>query len=442
MTRLFIRFYLSVIGILVVAVCIMSFAFRYRIDTDFYCITERAMGGGVRQARETLETKTGAAAVVALEKLRGQFNYPIRIISHDQVPTEMRESLSKGDEVVLFAGNQLSVLTPMGTGTEALQFGPVSQTRGSVETDMKIAVAAVLLLVAIAIACLLRPLARQLSVLEQTAISIAGGNFGARVDLQKADSAIALARAFNDMAARTEALLRTQRELLQAVSHELRTPLARINFAIDLIRTSRDDRERESRLKSLDTAAQELDELVGELLQYVRLETSLPQPVWESIDLLPLVEELIEKSSLVCETLQFEVGPELARGDVRLVADRIGLTRVLSNLLANASRFGQRRVIVDVRVSPTGATIDVDDDGPGILESDRERVFEPFVRLEETGRGAGLGLALVKRIVANHSGTVMALESPLGGCRIRTFWPATSSASESTKVLANQAKLL
>jgi two-component system sensor histidine kinase RstB len=206
-----------------------------------------------------------------------------------------------------------------------------------------------------------------------------------------------------------------------------------MTFAIDLIRTARNDQERESRLNSLDTAAQDLDELVGELLQYVRLETGVPQPATESIELLPLVEELIEKASLTCNTIQFQIGPELNRGDVCMVADRVGLARVLNNLLANASRFGRQRVIVDASVSMFGTTIDVDDDGPGIPELDRARAFEPFVRLEETGRGAGLGLALVKRIVANHCGTAMALESPVGGCRIRTFWPLNPAAREEIK---------
>jgi signal transduction histidine kinase len=86
--------------------------------------------------------------------------------------------------------------------------------------------------------------------------------------------------------------------------------------------------------------------------------------------------------------------------------------------------------MIDAKASPEGTVIDVDDDGPGIPVADRERAFEPFVRLEETDRGAGLGLALVKRIVANHGGSVMALESPFGGCRIRTFWPLASAPVE------------
>jgi signal transduction histidine kinase len=105
------------------------------------------------------------------------------------------------------------------------------------------------------------------------------------------------------------------------------------------------------------------------------------------------------------------------------------LKRALGNLLANAARFGESRVVIDIDDSPHELAIVVDDDGPGIPLGDRQRVFEPFVRLEKSGRGAGLGLALVKRIAANHGGTVDAQESPLGGCRIRTVWPRENRAT-------------
>jgi signal transduction histidine kinase len=95
--------------------------------------------------------------------------------------------------------------------------------------------------------------------------------------------------------------------------------------------------------------------------------------------------------------------------------------------LSNAGRFAKSRVSISAAAVANGATIiDIDDDGEGIPEADRERVFEPFVRLQDSApaSGVGLGLALVKRIVAQHGGSVQALTSPLGGCRIRTTWPA------------------
>lgn len=424
MTRLFIRFYVGVIMILMIALCIMTFACKHRMDTDFDGITERATAGGLRMARQTINTSTNGAPST-LEELQYKFNYPIRVIADDQIPATVREWRSRGADILVHIDGELSVLAPLNREGSSLYFGPISAGDGAIETDMLIAIGAVLLLVAIAIATLLRPLARQLSVIELTAVAFANGNLDARVDVQRADSARTLAWAFNDMAARTEGLLRTQRELLQAVSHELRTPLTRMTFAIDLIRTARTDDERTSRLNSLDTAAQDLDELVGELLQYVRLETGIPRTAIETIALRPLVEELIENTSLTCQAIDIQLGPGLNRNDVLIAADRSGLVRVLSNLLSNASRFSRTCIKISATANADGTTIDVDDDGPGISDVDRERVFEPFVRLTESDSGVGLGLALVKRIVTNHRGTVVAMQSPLGGCRMRTFWPAT-----------------
>jgi two-component system sensor histidine kinase RstB len=437
MTRLFVQFYIGVILILLVALSILAFAARYRIDTDFTSIKERELGGGMRLAREALKAADDDDATNSLGELQEKLGYPIQIIVADQLADEVLSWLSKGDDVLVHVDNELSVFTTLENGTNALQLGPISLRQGTIETDMIVAMGAFLLLAAIAIAVLLRPLTKQLGLLEETAISIAGGNLSARVNLQKVDSAKTVAQAFNGMAERVEVMLKTQRELLQAVSHELRTPLASINFASELIRTARDDGEREARLESLDTAAQELDELVGELLQYVRLETSGPQSDCEYIELMPLVEELIKKASFAGDRIQFEIGPELKQGSIHLVADPIGLRRAIGNLLANASRFAQQFVIVDAVESMAGITIDVDDDGPGIPEPDRGRVFEPFVRLEETSRGAGLGLALVKRIIINHGGTVTALESPLGGCRICMFWPATTAVRDQNEVPFN-----
>ena len=401
----------------------MAFAFHYRIDTDFSVIKQRVLGRGVELGRAAIESTDSDSPFSVLKELETQLGYRVRVIPHDDLPIAIQRLLNVPEDVMVHAGNELTVLAPMKNRTDVLQLGPVSIADGRIETDMVVAIGGVLTLVAIAIAILLRPLARQLNVLEDAAVSIASGNLGARVDVEKTDSAKTLARAFNEMATRTETLLKAQRELLQSVSHELRTPLARISFAIDLIRSARDDEEREPRLKSLDTAAQELDELVGELLQYVRLETNLPQSQRECIDLLLLVKDLIEKASLTCEHIQFEFGLELDRGDLTLIADRNALSRVLSNLIANACRFSRQRIVIDAVVNAAGTTIDVDDDGPGIPIMDRERIFDPFVRLDETTHGTGLGLALVKRITANSGGTVKALESPFGGCRIRSFWP-------------------
>jgi two-component system sensor histidine kinase RstB len=209
------------------------------------------------------------------------------------------------------------------------------------------------------------------------------------------------------------------------VSHELRTPLSRIRLAAELIETAADDEQRKQRLQSLDAATEELDELVDELLRYVRLETTPPRGDKERISLRGVLDTVIPKHAALHPAIQFQADEGIT-DDTILVAEPMGLQRVLGNLLSNAGRFARGRVAIRAQSAAGVITIDVDDDGPGIPESERERVFQPFVRLQDDApdRGVGLGLALVKRIVAQHGGAVQALPSPLGGCRMRTTWPA------------------
>jgi signal transduction histidine kinase len=99
----------------------------------------------------------------------------------------------------------------------------------------------------------------------------------------------------------------------------------------------------------------------------------------------------------------------------------------VSNLIANAGRYAKSQIVVSLEKKDNACMIHVDDDGPGIAEADRKRIFEPFVRLDasrdrDTG-GSGLGLAIVQRIVTMHRGTVWTETSPLGGARFTLGWP-------------------
>ena len=109
-------------------------------------------------------------------------------------------------------------------------------------------------------------------------------------------------------------------------------------------------------------------------------------------------------------------------------ADPSGFQRAIGNLVSNAARFAKSHVTISAEVdSDDNIRLDIDDDGCGIPVAERSRVLEPFVRLEHSdssnGRGVGLGLALVDRIVSQHGGQLLVLETPSGGCRIRTTWP-------------------
>jgi two-component system sensor histidine kinase RstB len=356
----------------------------------------------------------------------------------DWLKEPSRDRLFKGE--VVFLGNHIAIASQSQasrdqaalTGTAenelrrgwGLVFGPLPQFVGPSQTEISFGYGVVFLLAAVAIAILLRPVASQLRAVERTAAAIAQGDLSARIDSTQAPKDLALVRAFNTMADRTETSLRSQRELLQAVSHELRTPLARIRFAADLVETAKSDEERRTRLDAIDNATQQLDDLVGELLTYVRLDSDTPATTSEEINVRALLDELIEIHAPLNPSVQFVV--QCDADSIRFFAHRQGLSRAIENLLSNAGRYAKQRVCIRVFHDNGDIVIQVDDDGDGISERDREQIFEPFVRLEDSSeRGAGLGLALVSRIAKRHGGQVHVADSPSGGARFSLLLPTT-----------------
>jgi two-component system sensor histidine kinase RstB len=388
---------------------------------------EEGIAGWMRLSAEELDR--GSPTDQTLARLQTNFDYPLEILTLDELPEEPKSRLERGDKVVFYSpGNdRFYSVTPLSGANRVLRFGPFPNFERNEQGAAATTLALVLLPAAAAIALLLWPVSGQLRQVENAAKAIAAGDLSARVDVGSIRSAKPLAVAFNLMAARTESLVRMQMELLQAVSHELRTPLARIRFAIELIETAKDETERSLRLMALDDAAMDLDGLVEELLRYVKMETAETVIHKEPIDLKEVMESVVAKQAMIHPNIEFSIQRCKPVGDKAVLADRQGLQRALGNLLGNAGRYAKSRVVLRSEEIEEATVIDVDDDGPGIPEEDRERVFEPFVqlgdRIRENNKGVGLGLALVKRIVTQHGGWVELASSPIGGLKARTIWP-------------------
>jgi two-component system, OmpR family, sensor histidine kinase RstB len=388
---------------------------------------EDSLSGWVRLAAEKIDAQPEPHK--ACEELQPLFALPIVIIDRQDLPEEARARIARGREVVFYSpdGNRYYAASPLAKDGEFLRLGPFPSFERIVEKAAATTLGLVLLPVAIAIAYLLRPISRQLRQVENAAKRIASGELSTRVDERQIGAARPLAQAFNNMAVRTEKLVESQRELLEAVSHELRTPLSRIRFGIALIETAKDNEERSQRLKSLETATEELDDLVAELLNYVRLDTMQTDFPREHISVAEALEQIIPKAKDLKANIAVDYQLGKSNEEHFVDADRLGFQRAIGNLLNNAVRHARQGVSINVLSSDSQIIIDVDDDGLGIPESERDRVLEPFVRLDSPSandhRGVGLGLALVKRIVGNHGGSIAISTSPIGGCRIRTIWP-------------------
>jgi two-component system OmpR family sensor kinase len=283
------------------------------------------------------------------------------------------------------------------------------------------------------LACLLlwlRPHWRDLERLKGAAERFGKGHLGERTQIPPSSNIGSLASVFDTMAGDIENLLNQQRDLLNAVSHELRTPLTRLDFGLALALSDDLPAASRERLQSLVAHIRELDELVLELLSYSRLQNParLPEQVEVSMDefidsILGSVDEEMESPQIVIDVL---LHGQLERFslDPRLTA------RALQNLLRNAMRYCEKRIQIGVQVYASGCEIWVDDDGIGIPDDERERIFEPFYRLDRsrdraTG-GFGLGLAISRRALEAQGGTLTVEASPLGGARFRLWLPASA----------------
>jgi len=266
-----------------------------------------------------------------------------------------------------------------------------------------------LLLLAAAIAIgaypVVRRITRRLERLQARVDALGAGQLQARVEVEGTDEVAELARSFNRAAERIERLVNAQKTVLASASHELRSPLTRMRMAIELLPGS-DRPELRARLSQ---DIEELDALIGELLLASRLDALDQLGSTEEVDLLALLAEEASRTGA-------DVSGEAVsiRGDPRL------LRRLMRNLLENARRYARGTAVAASvhRLATGGVRLTVADRGPGVAESERERIFEPFYRppgASESDGGVGLGLSLVRQIARRHDGDVRYVPRQGGG---------------------------
>ncbi len=217
--------------------------------------------------------------------------------------------------------------------------------------------------------------------------------------------------AFMRMRDRIQRQIRQRTDMLAGVSHDLRTPLTRMKLALALI----DDDPVAAGLK---TDVSDMERLVNLYLDFARGEGAEASSDTD-------IGALIDEAAAAARRDGMDVSVA-ALDEVVLPVRPHALRRCLDNLLANAGRYG-RHVWLSCRPTEDGIDILIDDDGPGIPPAERERVFQPFVRLDasrnpSTG-GVGLGLTIARDVARSHGGDVRLETSPSGGLRARVHLP-------------------
>jgi two-component system OmpR family sensor kinase len=220
---------------------------------------------------------------------------------------------------------------------------------------------------------------------------------------------------FNAMQSRLNRLVAERTRMVGAIAHDLRTPLTRLAFRLDDLPAPLGDRVRHD--------IDEMKSMISAALDFIRDRSVAGQR--ERLDFRSLVERVVDDHCDLGHDVSLVAGNAITLEGVPLA-----LRRMVSNLIENAIKYGERARLT-LRATAHGSVLDVDDDGPGIPENLQEQVFEPFYRIEgsrnrDTG-GIGLGLSAVSAIVLEHGGEVRLGNRKDGGLRVTVSLPAASA---------------
>ncbi|MGI9340167.1 MAG: ATP-binding protein, partial [Psychrobacter sp.] len=370
-----------------------------------------------------------------LTELENKFSYPLTLDTIDTFDLDDDQlARLRRDEVVILlqdsnssqGNSSIKIVIPSEINDMAVLMGPIPLFNWF---PLNLIISMVLIsmfLISLGVYALIFPLERKLQLIQVGVNEVSDGNLDIQVQVIGQDEIARLSATFNAMTSHIKRLIESQRELTRAVSHELRTPVARIRFAVDMLADTDDADSRFMQRDYIDEDIEALNGLIDEILTYAKLEEGSPKLDLESVNLKELVEQIVRETEALGKDIKIVGNPPNSK--VTAVADRRYLHRVIQNLAGNALRYAEGTIIISAWVKKGNAFVSVEDDGQGIPEEDREKVFIPFARLDDSrtraSGGYGLGLSIVSRIAFWFNGSMSVDESPeLGGARFIMTWP-------------------
>ncbi len=277
---------------------------------------------------------------------------------------------------------------------------------------------------------LARSFAAPIGRLRHATRQFATGDLSIRVgdQVKRKDEIGGLAKDFDHMAERIEALVGAQQRLLRDISHELRSPLARLGVALELARQEDKPDVRQKALARIELEAERMNEMIGQLLSLTRLESGARELQRQEFDLAELLANLVhdadyEAKNRGCRVQMTGNGPLLFTGSEELLA------RALENVIRNAVKYtaDSSSITVELVHLEQDIAIRILDQGPGVPEEALAKLFEPFYRVADArdrqSGGTGIGLAIAERSVTLHGGSIRAENHPAGGLLVEIHLP-------------------
>ncbi|CAN5250081.1 N/A [soil metagenome] len=262
---------------------------------------------------------------------------------------------------------------------------------------------------------------RTLTKLSTLADNYGRGNFDNVLKVNKTSTLFSLFNNLQIMGTRIKKLIGSHKELTNAVSHELRTPISRLRFSLHALLECQDYKVIHAQAKTMEEDIVELENLVSEVLTYARLDRTDLVLKCHDVLLTDLIIFAIKKIQPIFPNKKLIKNFDILN-NVIVFANEKYLLRAIENLLCNAYRFAVTTVKISLEANSKKLQLIIEDDGLGIPDQDKHRVFIPFVQLDnrvelEEG-GFGLGLAIAKKIIEQHNWSISISDSNLGGAKI------------------------
>ncbi|MBA1430985.1 ATP-binding protein [Pseudomonas orientalis] len=421
MLRLYLRLYVILALGLAGSIWLVNYGLDAYMPESNETYNREALRGPAWALVEQLRPVRGAARQARLDELQPHYGLRLKLVQRDAQHLSEREHKLLASDQVVVREDFMKFLAPIDDGPQLLEI----QLPEEPKWLYLWAYGFLGISLAIVLYFWVRPHWRDLEHIRLAAQRFGDNDLGSRILLPRRSTVRALAGHFNQMAERIESLIANQRELTNAVSHELRTPIARLSFELDQLRQQADPRHSRELIADMYADLGELEEMVSELLTYASLERGATPVTRENIEAHSWLDSVIGSVALEAEAAGVQLSLRTCEVDFIQIEPRF-MARAVINLLRNAIRYAERRVEVSLVKFGSGYEVRINDDGPGVPLEGRNKIFEPFLRLDtsrdrRTG-GFGLGLALVRRVSQWHGGQVQVLDSEWGGASFRMTW--------------------
>ncbi|HQU83052.1 MAG TPA: ATP-binding protein [Pyrinomonadaceae bacterium] len=286
-----------------------------------------------------------------------------------------------------------------------------------------------LILTALAVCyALARYLSKPIVKLSVATKKLAAGELQTRVSPEigkRGDEIGKLAKDFDEMAERIEALITSQQRLTRDISHELRSPLARLNVALELAK-QKSNPENDKLLDRIEREGKKLNEMIGQILTLAKLESQSELIQKQKVNLCKLVERVAADANFEAAAQGKKV-EFVQNADCEVAGNETLLRSAVENVLRNALRYTKDVVDVSLEKDKSNVVVKIRDHGEGVPENELDKLFKPFYRVaearERTSGGVGLGLAIAEQAVTSHKGKIYAKNADGGGLEVEIKLP-------------------